>query len=98
MDIFLSGECLPGEKHKESVSPEPEGPDFKQCFLWKNASCCTAEFTQKLAHANVTNIDGFHWNRCGNLSPQCQRYFIEIECFYRYVVCCGTYNVQSVMF
>ena len=79
----ITGQCLPGDKHKELASPEPEGPDYKQCLQWESSSCCTAEFTQVLAEANVTNIDGFHWNRCGDLSQRCQDFFIQIECFYR---------------
>jgi len=77
------GECLSGDTHKELASPEPEGPAYQACFQWRNLSCCTAEFTQQLARANVTNIDGFHWNRCENLSPACERFFIRVECFYR---------------
>ena len=69
--------------HKELASPEPEGPAYQACFQWRSLSCCRAEFTQQLARANVTNIDGFHWNRCGNLSPAGERFFIRVECFYR---------------
>ena len=78
-----TGQCLPGDKHKELSCPEPEGPDYQYCFQWSDETCCTAEFTSQLAVANVTNIDGFHWNRCGNLSPQCEDYFKRVECFYR---------------
>ena len=77
------GQCLPGDKHKELATPEPEGPDYQECLQWQNETCCTAEFTQILAQANGSNIDGFHWNRCGDLSPRCRDYFVQIECFYR---------------
>ena len=53
--------CLPGNKHKDS--PSPEGPQYAACHSWQQSSCCTAEFTQQLSMAMVTNIDGFHWNR-----------------------------------
>ena len=42
-------------------------------------------FFPVLFQANVSNIDGFHWSRCGPLSKACQKFFIEIECFYRLV-------------
>lgn len=80
---YRPDQCLPGDKHKELASPEPEGPDYQACHQWRERTCCTAEFTQNLAHANVTNIDGFHWNRCGNLSLSCQQFFVRVECFYR---------------
>ena len=79
------GKCLSGDKHKELACPEPEGPDYEECFQWNDEACCTAEFTSQLAGANVTNIDGFHWTRCGALSPSCQQFFVKIECFYRLV-------------
>lgn len=84
-DIFtiVLGQCLPGDRHKELATPEPEGPDYQECLQWHNETCCTAEFTQILAQANGSNIDGFHWNRCGDLSPRCRDYFVQIECFYR---------------
>ena len=46
---------------------------FKTCHPWKEGACCSAEFTQQLDVEVVTNIDGFHWNRCGNFTPDCQR-------------------------
>ena len=78
-----TGECLPGDKHKELACPEPEGPDYAYCHQWSNETCCTAEFTKQLAVPRVTEIDGFVWNSCGNLSDQCEEYFKRVECFYR---------------
>ena len=85
LPIPCTGECLPGDKHKELASPEPEGPGYAACLQWREETCCTAEFTQQLEEATVTNIDGFHWNRCGDLSPSCQEFFVRVECFYRSV-------------
>ena len=73
--------CLPGDKHKSK--PSPEGPEYAACHIFQESSCCTAEFTEQLSRATVTNIDGFHWNRCGDLSRSCEEFFVRIECFYR---------------
>lgn len=77
--------CLEGVKHIYLPQPQPENEQYAECHQWKDGACCTPQFTQKLAMANVTNIDGFHWNRCGSLSTSCQRFFVKIECFYRSV-------------
>ncbi len=81
--VLHAGECLPGDKHKELACPEPEGPDYKECFQWRDETCCTAEFTEQLDTPRVTDVDGFRWDHCGNLSKRCHDYFVSMECFYR---------------
>jgi len=61
--------------------PTPEGDDFTECHPWKEASCCTANV------ANATNLkisygEEYHWDRCGTLSPACERFFVQEACFY----------------
>jgi len=61
--------------------PTPEGDDFTECHPWKEASCCTAQV------ANASNLKtsygpDFHWDRCGTLSPACERFFVQEACFY----------------
>ncbi|XP_031564630.1 folate receptor gamma-like [Actinia tenebrosa] len=73
--------CLDGRYHKPS--PSPEGPDYADCFSWKNKSCCTAEFTIELKKNRVENIWNFTWNHCGNLSKECERYIKDEECFFQ---------------
>ena len=72
--------CLPGDRHK--TKPGPEGPEYKTCHVFKNSSCCTANFTNQLAVPVVQKIDNFSWNLCGNLSKKCQFFMVEVECFY----------------
>jgi folate receptor len=81
--ISSTDTCLRGDKHIEKPVPEPEDESYQACFQWNDNACCTPEFTIQLANSNVSNIDGFHWSRCGDLSSQCRQFFIEIECFYR---------------
>ena len=83
LSIYITDSCLRGDKHTEFPRPRPEDEQYQACHQWQDGACCTANFTRQLATATVTNIDGFHWNRCGNLSKSCQNFFVQIECFYR---------------
>ncbi|CAH1775940.1 unnamed protein product [Owenia fusiformis] len=73
--------CLEGPFHK--TSPSPEGPDYNECFSWKNKSCCTAEFTQELRANKSVNIYNFHWDHCGPISQPCEQFIKDEECFYQ---------------
>ena len=79
--LRTDNKCLKGANHKEFASPE--GPEYAACHQFQTKSCCTANFTEKLATATVTRIDNFHWDRCGALSKRCEEFMIAVECFYR---------------
>ena len=34
----------------------------------------------------------YHWDRCGPLSPQCERFFVQEACFYECEVNIGNYR------
>ena len=42
--------CLPGDKHNNRTYPEPEDNRYRACHQWKDAACCTPEFTKQLAN------------------------------------------------
>lgn len=73
--------CLPGYNHKKA--PGPEGPEYKACHVFKENTCCTANFTNQLAVPVVENIDSFNWTLCGILTKPCQDFMVGVECFYR---------------
>ena len=75
--------CLTGIFHKPK--PGPESADYKACHLFKNSTCCTAEFTQQLAVPAVKKIGNFSWVQCSQekLSPKCEEFMKEVECFYQ---------------
>lgn len=76
----IGGSCLPGNKHK--AKPSPEGPEYKACLIFKESSCCTANFTNQLAKPVIRNIGNFNWTLCGTLSKKCQDFMVGVECFY----------------
>eukprot|EP00656_Telonema_subtile_P037281 TRINITY_DN4146_c0_g1_i1.p1 TRINITY_DN4146_c0_g1~~TRINITY_DN4146_c0_g1_i1.p1 ORF type:complete len:338 (+),score=65.83 TRINITY_DN4146_c0_g1_i1:115-1128(+) len=61
--------------------PTPEGEGFQECHPWKSGSCCTKDT------ANATFLlhgygEEWRWDRCGKLSPACERFFVQEACFY----------------
>lgn len=66
--------------HKDTPGPEPK--EFTECHPWKDNACCahgTVETAQKLKEGYGA---GFHWDRCGPLTPECERFFVQEACFY----------------
>ncbi|XP_069837278.1 riboflavin-binding protein-like [Dendropsophus ebraccatus] len=78
--VYCHHKCLQGTHHK--VAPGPE-LNMQECTLYSEASCCHANFTEKLSQSPVLQVDNFYWNRCGNLSRTCEDYTKKIECFYQ---------------
>lgn len=75
------GKCLPGDKHKESPSGEES---MAACKSYKDASCCTSDFTKQLATPPIKKVGKFSWTPCNNtLSPKCDAFMVMVECFYR---------------
>jgi len=66
--------------HKDAPSPEPD--TFTECHPWKDSACCshgTVETATKLKEGYGAE---YHWDRCGPLSPECERFFVQEACFY----------------
>ncbi|XP_066271707.1 uncharacterized protein [Branchiostoma lanceolatum] len=64
--------------HKENPTPEP---GLQVCSPYAYGSCCTVELDRHLTVRPVDGVDKFCWNRCGTLSPQCENFMIDLECF-----------------
>lgn len=66
--------------HKDKPGPEPD--QFTECHPWKENACCnhfTVMTSQKLKEGYGKE---YHWDRCGPLSPECERFFVQESCFY----------------
>jgi folate receptor len=66
--------------HKDTPGPEPD--NFTECHPWKDRACCahsTVMTSQKLKEGYG---EEYHWDRCGPLSPECERFFVQEACFY----------------
>lgn len=62
--------------------PSPETDSFNECLPWKDEACChnsTVTSSQKLKEAYG---EGYEWDRCGPMSQECERFFVQEACFY----------------
>lgn len=67
--------------HK-SGPPGPEPDSFRECLPWKQKSCCHQETVVTADKLKEGYGAEYHWDRCGKLSPACERYFVQEACFY----------------
>eukprot|EP00058_Branchiostoma_floridae_P027616 XP_002613107.1 hypothetical protein BRAFLDRAFT_125709 [Branchiostoma floridae] len=66
--------------HKDTPGPEPD--TFAECHPWKERSCCTEDTVNSVQKLKESYGPEWHWDRCGPLSPACERFFIQEACFY----------------
>jgi len=66
--------------HKDTPGPEPES--FTECHPWKDNACCSHQTVQSATKLKEGYGAEYHWDRCGPLSPECERFFVQEACFY----------------
>ncbi|CAK0906316.1 unnamed protein product [Prorocentrum cordatum] len=66
--------------HKDTPGPEPDG--FSECHPWKDNACCSHDTVMSATTLKEAYGQEFHWDRCGPLSPECERFFVQEACFY----------------
>jgi folate receptor len=66
--------------HTDEPGPEPAGAS--ECHPWADHACCTGETVETAEKLKLGYGAEYHWDRCGPLSPACERYFVEEACFY----------------
>jgi hypothetical protein len=72
-----------GSHHIDNGMHPTEEPDsFTECHPWSENSCCFQETVESAEKLNEAYGAGYHWDRCGTLSPACERFFVQEACFY----------------
>lgn len=66
--------------HKDEPGPEPDA--FTECHPWKDNACCTHGTVETHLKLKESYGKEYHWDRCGPLSPECERFFVQEACFY----------------
>mmetsp|Transcript_38300 Transcript_38300/g.88419 ORF Transcript_38300/g.88419 Transcript_38300/m.88419 type:complete len:297 (+) Transcript_38300:139-1029(+) len=79
-DNASPNECKLQYFHKEA--PTPEGDGFTECHPWKQSSCCASTVVESYIHLKEAYGAEYHWDRCGPLSQECERFFVQEACFY----------------
>lgn len=75
--------------------PGPEGDDFTECLPWKDNACCKAETVKSADVLRQAYGPGYEWDRCGPMSYECQRFFVQEACMYECDVYTGFYRKCS---
>jgi len=89
----LGDQCGLVYYHKANVTAEPSS--FTECHPWHSASCCTEATVVTPTAMNNGYGPGFRWDRCGTLSPACERFFVQEACFYECEPTAGRYRKYS---
>ena len=86
--------CHLSYNHRDAPGPEPSGDahSFRECLPWKERACC--KNTTVLSAAALRDAYGpeWRWDRCGALTPACERFFVREACFYECEPAAGFYR------
>ena len=63
--------------------PTAESADFAECHPWHASSCCHQATVASPDIINLAFGPGYGWDRCGPLSPACERFFVKEACLYQ---------------
>jgi len=76
--------------HKDEPGPEPD--NFTECHPWKDNACCSHETVMTAQKLKEGYGAEYHWDRCGKLSSECERFFVQEACFYECEPNAGLYR------
>lgn len=62
--------------------PSANPVTFTECHPWDSSSCCRYDTVATAANLKVLNGEKYRWDRCGPMSPACERFFVQEGCFY----------------
>lgn len=65
--------------HKAVPGPEPLD---NECGVFRGNACCNASNVPGPEALQAAYGANYRWDRCGKLSPQCERFFVQEACFY----------------
>lgn len=62
--------------------PPVSNNSFNECRPWEQSACCTPHTVRSDEALRTSYGANWEWDRCGQLSPQCERFFVKEACFY----------------
>lgn len=66
--------------HKEA--PSDESATFTECLPFRQNACCKESTVENATVINQAYGAEYRWDRCGKLSPECERFFVQEACLY----------------
>lgn len=84
---------LRNDEKRNKDRPGPESLSTAECLPWRKNSCCShAKTAPSVAHLRDLYGPTYRWDRCGELSPACERFFVFEACFYECEPLAGLYR------
>jgi len=62
--------------------PQKMNTTFTECVPFRNNACCEEKTVENKDTINNAYGTEYRWDRCGKLSQQCERFFVQEACFY----------------
>ena len=59
--------------------PHPQPDSFTECHPWKEQACCSQGTVESADKLRKSYGPEYHWDRCGPLSPECERFFVQVR-------------------
>jgi len=78
-------------EYNHKTAPGPEG-NITECHPWKENACCDASTVKSAEALNKGYGAGYEWDRCGPMSDECARFFVQEACMYECDVTAGLYR------
>lgn len=89
--LNTTSKCLLNYFHRAEV----ESSDFQECHPWKEAACCYESTVSDVNTLLNSYGDEYRWDRCGELSQACERFFVQEACFYECDPNVGLYKLNN---
>ena len=74
--------CVFGPHHKASPSPEPDIRADTACSRYSSLSCCSPNVSHSIDQQGDQELYNFHWDDCGEVPPECERFLKADSCFF----------------
>jgi len=62
--------------------PSQEPENFSECHPWAENSCCLSDTVSTVQKIKDGYGAEYWWDRCGPITPACERYFVMEACLY----------------
>eukprot|EP00039_Didymoeca_costata_P019405 m.337409 g.337409 ORF g.337409 m.337409 type:complete len:343 (+) comp18126_c0_seq1:164-1192(+) len=76
--------------------PSRENDAFTECHPWVDRACCTHDTVLSSEKLRKGYGAGYEWDRCGKMSPECERFFVHEACFYECEPAVGFYRKYPI--
>ena len=78
---YNNSHCHLQSLHKDGPPGKNPG-SMTECHPWQDRSCCYWDTVKSAETINNLYGPGYRYDRCGPLTPACERFWVQEDCFY----------------